>query len=308
MKNKTYIIITAITFLIGIAVGSIGRFLYVKNTDKYYNRSVNLLHFNSTLNLFWALSNDNVERAKYFVAKDVRTIQKNMIKTKDIPDISSHIDSLINVALKYNDRNDNVPQGLLELIHQIKIDPFAPWGFNDMGFDSTVTFDDIHFGTPINIYYVLNEKLLLPSDLPTNTYIYKTTKWFIPVYDKDRCVRSLYARSNKDKWIFCESSCCAYSNAWQKFREKWPEECSPTPIIIDWDQIWLIHFPEIDSFNLIYLMGSEDNKYDYKINRNSSDVIHRMSTILKNNIRFNFENPCVVDPEKCSDKDEHEHE
>lgn len=289
----------------GVIIGSIGYFIYIDNSNDIYNRSVSVLRFNSSLNIFWALSNDNIELAKNFVAQDIRVSQNNMIHQKDTPSISPHIDSLINIALKYNDINNDVPDGLLTLIHQLEIDSSAPWGFNDIkshpSFDSTITFKDIHFGVPINVYYINNEKLLLPSNLPINSYIYKTNKWFIPVYGKNKCIRALYAQFNKNNWYFSSSSCCAYSNAWQKFRKKWPVDNSTKPIIIDFDPITLIHFPEIDSFNLIYLMGSDNDSNNFVINQKSSEIINRMSTILKSNVKKYLENPCILDPEKCVD-------
>jgi hypothetical protein len=122
----------------------------------------------------------------------------------------------------------------------------------------------------------------------------------IPVYGKNKCIRTLSAREEEGKWFFSESSCCALANAWQNFREIWPEDKSPGPIIIDWSPIILINFPEIDSNTVIYLMGSE-NEHDSDLSNliTSNEIIKSMSRKFKKNKKLLKDNPCLLDPSKC---------
>ena len=89
------------TFIIGIAVGSIGCFCCIDKINNEYDRNVSALHFESSLNLYWALANDKIELAKNLVAQDINVIQGKMIKDKETVIIPPNLDSLIKNSLNY---------------------------------------------------------------------------------------------------------------------------------------------------------------------------------------------------------------
>ncbi|MBN2604002.1 MAG: hypothetical protein JXA91_07725 [Candidatus Thermoplasmatota archaeon] len=199
---------------------------------------------------------------------------------------------------------DRISEGLSKLLAPLTVDPTIPWGFNEMkgnpNFDTTIKFNEIMVGTPVSIYYVNIKALETLSEYSVPSIIYKTNKYLIPLYSKGRCFWMLTAYVNDTVSYFSESECCVNVVAWNKFREVWPEKTSLKPIVIDWGSSFLIHFPEKDSFNLMYLLRADGQKCELNDLTKGEKIIDAMKKRIAENKKIFKENPCLNDPSKCS--------
>jgi hypothetical protein len=121
----------------------------------------------------------------------------------------------------------------------------------------SIKFQDVRLGIPVHIYYLDNDKLRdFPESTSVKTFINPLNNWEIPVYTEGICACFLTAYlADGQVWKFSEVFIGGMVTAWNKVRKIWPENEGVIPVIINWGNCRMMHFPQKNSHNLTFLPG-----------------------------------------------------
>jgi hypothetical protein len=156
-----------------------------------------------------------------------------------------------------------VPEKLRALIITYTKDSTTAFGFE--GFKSNnevekpLIFNDIRVGSPVEVYYIVNDKLeKLPDSMPVEAFIVPTGRWKAPIYYKGRCAYFISTCQKEQSWIFCGAECCAIAKEWDKMRKAWPENSGIIPVLIEFGVYTALYFPQKGKHNLTFMFGDND--------------------------------------------------
>jgi len=151
----------------------------------------------------------------------------------------------------------DVPKEVQDIIDNYFIDS-TQHEFNDVrktyNIDPSIKFSDLEAGIPIERYFFNIDSLTKASeDISIKNLIKPINEWFVPIQVNGKflyCIHISFFQGRMQLVGLGPYLC----DIMQKVRTAWPESTGINPVCVDFGTYDFLHFPQIDDYNLLYVV------------------------------------------------------